>query len=347
MKSELIKAIVYSEFDERIGPIPKFSLPSDLSSDIMIQLGVKVFTILTTEGGTIPKNLDIVSFPSLNAKALVKYIEWIDEELRGGVGNAVIIILFNESDDVIFYKYIKELDPIFSETAKRIIDITESDDANQKKIELEIQTLIENLNIQLDNLKLNEESSIGPTPFPVVTSSKPENYQFKISICGDAEVGKTSLVLRFTDKAFRRSYLPTLGVNVSSKLTQVEESLIKLVIWDIAGQSKFEKMRTDFYRGSKSVFFVFDLIHPESFKSIRDWYEDLKNNLRDQSEFSGYLIGNKSDLGEARKITKEAALKLANDLNLKYVETSALNGANVDEIFHNISQELYNLYKDN
>ena len=343
MISNLITAVIYIEFDESLGPAPKIWFPSDFSLDTGIKIGIKTFTILSTEAGAIPKTIDIIPFPSLNSKALIKYFEWPDERLRGGVGEACIIAIFDEADDVIFYKYIKEFVHNFNLASEKIIEI-KKDDNDIEKISKIIQLFIKNFENKLDSLKEKEESSNDVHPFPLIDPRKPEDYQFKISLCGDAEVGKTSIVLKYTNKAFRRSYLPTLGVNVSSKLARTEEKIIKLIIWDIAGQSKFEKMRGDFYQGSKCLLLVFDICNLKSFESIRGWYEDIQNNLKELFDI-GYIIGNKADKGELREVTKEAAFKLANDLNLRYIETSALNGTNVDELFHNIAIDLYNRYK--
>ena len=264
-------------------------------------------------------------------------------KLRGGVGNAAIVTLFNESDDVIFYKYIKEFNHIFNLTSEKIIDIKKADN-NKEKISKIIELFIKNFENKINSLKEKEEGADDAHPFPMIDPRKIEDYQFKISLCGDAEVGKTSLVLRFTDRAFRRSYLPTLGVNVSSKIAKSEEAYIKLIIWDIAGQSKFKTMRTDFYQGSKCVLFVYDICNLESFQNIRDWHEDIKKNMPSFYDI-GYLIGNKADRSEIREVPKEDAFKLADELNLQYIETSALNGANVHELFHNIAISLYNKYK--
>ena len=343
MISKLITTIVYLEFDEALGPSPKIIFPSDYPFETAIKIGIKAFTILTTEAGSIPKSLNIIPFPSLNSKALIKYLEWPDKNLRGGIGNAAIVTMFNEADDVIFYKYIKEFNHNFNLTADKIIEIKR--DVNDiDKISKILQLFTKNIENKLNALKEKEESSTDSHAFPLIDPRKPEDYQFKIALCGDAEVGKTSLVLRYTNNAFRRSYLPTLGVNVSSKLAKAEAKIIKLVIWDIAGQSKFERMRADFYQGSKCMLFVFDLCNLRSFENIRAWYLDIKSNMQELNEI-GYLIGNKADKQEIRAVSKDEAFKLANELNLKYIETSALNGINVDELFYNIAIELYNLYK--
>ena len=89
-----------------------------------------------------------------------------------------------------------------------------------------------------------EEFPESPTP-----DHKDVNYGFKIVIMGDPAVGKTSTLLRYSDKAFSRGYLPTLGVNLSQKLVYHKNAAVELVLWDLAGQAKYEKSRHQFYRG--------------------------------------------------------------------------------------------------
>ena len=73
-------------------------------------------------------------------------------------------------------------------------------------------------------------------------------------------------------------------------------------------------------------------------------FNDFKTNLQERYKI-GFLIGNKADKGELREVPKGEAFKLSNELSLQYIETSALDGANVDELFHNIAIELYNISK--
>jgi len=168
------------------------------------------------------------------------------------------------------------------------------------------------------------------------------DYQFKIIIVGDPSVGKTSLILRYTNNAFRRSYVPTLGVHVSSKIFKIENAIIQLTLWDIGGQEKFQTMRQQFYRGSDAVFLIFDITKTESFNNIPRWFSDVLIQLKERSEeLIGFILGNKKDLEEQRIITTDMANKLAGQLNLGFIETSALSGENVDYAFSTIANLLY------
>jgi Ras-related protein Rab-1A len=159
-------------------------------------------------------------------------------------------------------------------------------------------------------------------------------------VCGDPGVGKTSTILRFTDNAFNRRYIPTMGTNISDKLFIIGGSAVELIIWDIAGQSKFETMRKHFYQGSEAIILIFDLTNPDSFESIRDWYRDITKYLPNASKIVGYVFGNKNDIVDERKVNNEDAIQLAKELNLNYVEISALTGHNVEFAFYKIAETL-------
>ncbi|MCK4780342.1 MAG: GTP-binding protein, partial [Candidatus Lokiarchaeota archaeon] len=141
--------------------------------------------------------------------------------------------------------------------------------------------------------------------------------------------------------AFIRTYIPTLGVSISEKNIKVNNDYVNLILWDIAGQSKFEIMRRHFYKGSEAVILIFDLTNLKSFESIPNWYNDVIKNLKMQNEeLIGFILGNKEDLLDERKVSVEQANEIAKKLNLEYLETSALTGKNVEESFYKLAKAL-------
>jgi GTPase SAR1 family protein len=101
-------------------------------------------------------------------------------------------------------------------------------------------------------------------------------------------------------------------------------------------------MRQQFYQGSDAVFIIFDLTNPDSFKSIDNWYSDIQKQLKlNEGDTLGFLVGNKKDLDKVIKIKTAKAEELAAQLNLEYLETSALSGENVEIAFTNIANLLY------
>ncbi|MHA1104486.1 MAG: Rab family GTPase [Promethearchaeota archaeon] len=343
MSSELIHSIVYTEFDDTIGPNPLFYLPTELPENIRMLVGIKTITILSADHGFIPDSLIIIPFPSIRLKGIIKYMERHDSSRRGNVAQSAITFLFKEIEDIIFYKYIDYLDAPFNEAA-RIISELQSQNAPYERIFEEIKHLRDNICTLLVKLRAKESMQTSAKPFPEISTKEEKiaEIKIKIAVCGDPGVGKTSTILRFTDNAFSRRYLPTMGVSISEKLFSVKERIVELIIWDIAGQTKFQKMRRHFYQGSEAVVLVFDLTNPISFSSIRDWEADIQKNLFNENKKNmiGYLFGNKSDMIDERKISNDDAMQLASELNLIYVETSAMTGKNVESAFFFMTEKI-------
>ena len=341
METKLISGILYTEMDDEVGPNPVVLL-GDIPQSDRLYIGIKTITVLSGEGGLIPESLVILPFPSLNLKGLIKFIRWEDKSRRGGIGQGAITLLFKEFDDVIFYRYLSYLDPPFKEAANKIADLQKSYAPREKYVDVLTKLSITTMQF-LEELKEKEMKDAKAFPEQQIKEANLVDYKFKIIICGDPAVGKSSLILKFTENAFRRHYIPTLGVHVSDKIFKVKDSYIQLVLWDIAGQTKFETMRQQFYLGSDGIFLIFDLSKTNSLESVSNWYTDIKKQLEGRPELVGYIIGNKKDLAKYIKITSEKGSKLAKSLNLGYIETSALTGENVEYAFYTIAEALYNL----
>ncbi|KKL85180.1 hypothetical protein LCGC14_1957320 [marine sediment metagenome] len=329
--------------NDEIGPNPKAWLSTNFSQMELINISIKTFSVLSGEQGLIPESLVVLPFPSLGLKGLIKYIIWDDETRRGSIGQAAIVLFFQEGDDVIFYKYITLLSTPFEEIYQKITDAEKT--KAPREIFVDILTNLEkNVSNLLDEFRIQENTQFQGEQFPEqqVIDRSLINYQFKIIIVGDPSVGKTSLILRYTNNAFRRSYVPTMGVHVSNKIFKIDDSLIQLTLWDIGGQTKFHTMRQQFYRGSDAVFLLFDLTNPESFNNIPRWFSDVSGHLSDHSEvLMGFIIGNKKDLVDKIMITSEMETTMAAKLNLGFIETSALLGENVDYAFSTIANLLF------
>jgi len=342
MSREIISAIVYTLLDENIGLKPFIWDPIDLSDDIRMSVGIKTVTMLSTDRGVVPQSLVIIPFPMLNLKGITKYIERVDETRRGGIALSSLTLLFREADDSIFYKYIDYLESAFTESAQKIIEL-ENKQAITDEIYAEIIELKNKVSEILEDLSNKEKlnSELEAFPEETKTEKRKSTYHFKIVICGDPSVGKTSTILRFTDHAFIRTYIPHLGVSISEKDIKVNNDYVNLILWDIAGQSKFEVMRHHFYKGAEGVILIFDLTNTKSFNSISNWYNDIIKNIKLYGEdLIGFILGNKEDLIKDRKVSAESAKEIAKLLNLVYIETSALTGKNVEESFYKLAENL-------
>ena len=168
-----------------------------------------------------------------------------------------------------------------------------------------------------------------------MTESKRIELIFKLALLGDPAVGKTSLINQFIHHKFDRDYHPSLGVNIVIKDMKVPEMNVfaKMILWDIAGQEKYDLSRKAFFQGCVGALFVYDVTRPPSFKSIKSkWLKDLKEYGNQNAEY--LLIGNKNDLTEHKAVTTEEGQKLANKIKAsEFIETSAQSGENVEEAF--------------
>ncbi|MFX1420325.1 MAG: GTP-binding protein [Promethearchaeota archaeon] len=167
-------------------------------------------------------------------------------------------------------------------------------------------------------------------------------YRFKFVILGDHEVGKTSIIRRFVEKRFTTDYRATIGINILSHEFEFFGNEIGVTLWDIGAQKYFKRFRKSYYLGTQAAFLVFDLTNRETFENIKGWYKELKL-FTPGEDIPIVIVGNKSDLTEERKIFYQEGAKLANNLSevekikISYIETSALNGNNVEDAFNLIS----------
>ena len=182
-------------------------------------------------------------------------------------------------------------------------------------------------------------------------------FVFKISVIGDGAVGKTSLIKKYTKGEFNEQYIMTLGAQFTEHETVVQETPIKLVFWDVAGQESFSQLRKGFYTGSRACIIVFSHEENEqgenSFNNISKWLNDIKKNC---GNLPIILFGNKIDLiKNIDKIAQDKDYPKSNDNIDKMVEgynflgyylTSALTGIGVNEAFQVLSEKLYQIYKD-
>ena len=159
----------------------------------------------------------------------------------------------------------------------------------------------------------------------------------KILLIGDTQVGKTSLLLNYTDHIFPEEHIATIGVEYKDKFIIKDNYNIRLQIWDTAGQERFHSITKNIYRNANGVLFVYDITNQESFNNIKNWIKDLQNVGKD---IKGVIIGNKIDLEKNRIITKEDLEEIAKKYEMPFLETSVKNNININEAFELIMDEL-------
>ena len=169
---------------------------------------------------------------------------------------------------------------------------------------------------------------------------KKYDYIFKLILIGSSGVGKTSILQRYIQKIFNDDYTCTIGVDFFMKSMKIDDKLIKLQLWDTAGTEKFKSITTGYYRGANAAFIVFDLTSRKSFESVSEWIENYYKYSNPDYERHVILIGNKSDLKNERIITEDEIDDFVKLNKIKYFETSAKNGENIDECFLFIAEQL-------
>ena len=173
-------------------------------------------------------------------------------------------------------------------------------------------------------------------------NEKKYDYIFKLILIGSSGVGKSSILQRYIQKLFNAEYTCTIGVDFFMKTINIRDKSIKLQLWDTAGTEKFKSITTGYYRGANAAFVVFDLTSKSSFDSVSDWIENYYKYSNPDSEQHVILIGNKSDLKENREVTQEQIDNFTLNNKIKYFETSAKNGENIEECFFFIAEKLMN-----
>lgn len=170
------------------------------------------------------------------------------------------------------------------------------------------------------------------------------NYIYKFIIVGDSFVGKSCLLLRFVDLNFRNQHDLTIGVEFGSKIINISDNNnnnehipIKLHIWDTAGQELFKSIIRSYYRGAIGAILVYDISRRETYDNIIFWLNDVKKNNNMNIQY--ILVGNKSDL--ERKVSYEEAFIFAENNGLLYIESSAKENINIDNIFIELTKKVY------
>lgn len=326
--SSILKGIVYSRFGQ-IGPEPCLWYPKEaFDSTFLSLISLKTITLLQGEEGYLPEEVAVVPFPKNHLNSIVNFFAVKDPEARGGEIDSTLTIMFSEKYSSVIYKYLELFQEQIDVVSKKLIENEMAKDtgATQALLQQFYNSLVENLK----SLKQAEsrEEEIPEIP----------RYKFKICVFGDPAVGKTTLLLKYVDNCFREIYIPTVGVNVSTKSISVkakggEKASINLNLWDLAGQANFKTLRKIYAEGSSASIIIYDCTRSETFSSVKKWKDEIE---KINPKIPVYLLGNKIDLKEKRKVSTDEGKDIASTLGLKYFETSAKTGENVSTLFEDI-----------
>ena len=171
---------------------------------------------------------------------------------------------------------------------------------------------------------------------------EPSTQRFKVIFLGNSSVGKTSIIQRLVSGRFPDDPLSTVGIDYISRKFTINDKTVSLCIWDTAGQERFRSLIPGYLRDSAVVVIVFDLTKELEDNQIEDWI-NLTNQQVGEENYKLFLVGNKTDLKDARKCEVEDGERLAEKYGGTYFETSARQNLRVDELFQTIAFQVLNL----
>ncbi len=168
--------------------------------------------------------------------------------------------------------------------------------------------------------------------------SASNEYLLKICAVGSGKVGKTALIRKFAENKFDTNYLPTLGVDITTKKIQVDDTQVKLILVDTAGQEFFGKLRPSYYRGASAVSIFFNRGDRLSFHAVTNWLNEFRKYVQPAVPLALVGITFGSDL-----VSSEEGKELAKTLNGRYFECPSTNGPYIHEVFESLSRQVIGL----
>lgn len=168
-----------------------------------------------------------------------------------------------------------------------------------------------------------------------------QDYLFKIVLIGDSAVGKSNLLARFARDEFYPNSKSTIGVEFQTQKMDIDGKEIKAQIWDTAGQERFRAVTSAYYRGAVGALVVYDISRRQTFDSVGRWLNEL--HTHSDMNVVTILVGNKTDLKDAREVSTAEGKALAEAQDLFFMETSALDSSNVAAAFETVVKEIYDI----
>jgi len=178
----------------------------------------------------------------------------------------------------------------------------------------------------------------SPKPSQLSKDAGKYDILMKVILIGDSGVGKSCLLMRFSEDTFNQSFINTVGIDFKIKSIVVDDKIVKLQIYDTAGQERFRTITAAYYRGAQGVMLVYDVTDPSSFRNIRDWVAGMMAHVDPGCRM--IIVGNKCDLDDRREVPEVKGSTLATEFGFKFIETSAKTNLNVEDAFNILVREI-------
>lgn len=159
--------------------------------------------------------------------------------------------------------------------------------------------------------------------------------RIKLLILGDSGVGKSSILVRYTEEKFNHSHIATIGLDFKTKTIEIDNKKLEMQIWDTAGTEKFRVITKTYYQRCSGIVIAYDCSDQKSFDNVTKWVEQIRTNVED--DIPKVLIACKVDRPD-RKISKSDGENLAKTLAIQYFETSAKANIGIEETFNHLGR---------
>ena len=166
------------------------------------------------------------------------------------------------------------------------------------------------------------------------------DYTFKVLIVGDAAVGKTQIINKFVNNSFEEEYKATTNANYILKSVEYNGKFIQLQLLDSPGDEKFRYITLDYNKDAHLIVLVYAVNEKKTFNNIQSCVDDVKANTGKNTKF--LLVGNKLDLEEERNVSTEEAKTYAAENGMEFIEVSAKDGTNINDMFKYSIEKLLN-----